>query len=121
VFGTDYPTPDGTCIRDYIHVSDLAAAHLAALKFLRSGGESEILNCGYGRGYSVLDVINSVRKAAGSDFAVHAGLRRPGDPTILVADPHRIKEILEWQPRYDDLDTIISHALEWEHRLLLRG
>jgi UDP-glucose 4-epimerase len=121
VFGTDYPTTDGTCIRDYIHISDLAAAHLAALKFLRNGGESEILNCGYGRGYSVLDVINSVRQVARSDFAVHVGLRRAGDPATLVADPHRIKKILEWQPRYDDLDTIIGHALEWERHLLVSG
>ena len=116
VFGTDYPTPDGTCIRDYIHVTDLTNAHLAALGHLREGGESEVLNCGYGRGFSVLDVIASVKRVAKKDFAVRLGSRRPGDPAALVARADRIGEVLGWQPRYDDLDTIVGHALSWERQ-----
>jgi UDP-glucose 4-epimerase len=118
VFGTDYPTPDGTCIRDYIHVSDLTRAHLAALQYLRAGGESQVLNCGYGRGFSVLDVINAVKSAANKDFPVRMAPRRPGDPAALVASADRIGEVLEWKPRLDDLDTIVEHALAWERRLV---
>jgi UDP-glucose 4-epimerase len=121
VFGTDYPTPDGTCIRDYIHVSDLADAHLAALRYLRDGGDSTTLNCGYGRGYSVLEVIASVKRAAGRDFAVHAVPRRVGDPVALVADVQRIQNILGWKPQYDDLHTIVAAALEWERGLANSG
>ncbi|MBK5197365.1 MAG: UDP-glucose 4-epimerase GalE [Methyloceanibacter sp.] len=117
VFGTDYPTPDGTCVRDYIHVSDLVRAHLDALRHLREGGKSEVLNCGYGRGFSVLDVIGSVKRAANSDFAVHMAPRRPGDPAALVASAGRIREVLGWEPRLDDLDTIVGDALSWEKRL----
>lgn len=121
VFGTDYPTSDGTCIRDYIHVSDLTNAHLAALRYLRGGGDSGILNCGYGRGYSVLEVINSVKRTSGHDFAVHAGPRRAGDPVALVADIHRIERTLGSKPRYADLDTIVAHALDWERRIIANG
>ena len=117
IFGTDYPTPDGTCIRDYVHVSDLARAHLDALRYLRAGGSPQILNCGYGRGASVLEVISSVQRATGTDFPVRIGPRRAGDPAQLVAQTTRIKELLEWQPELDDLDTIVRHALAWEHRL----
>jgi UDP-glucose 4-epimerase len=117
VFGTDYPTPDGTCVRDYIHVSDLTRAHLDALRYLRAGGKSEVLNCGYGRGFSVLDVISAVKRAANSDFAVHTGPRQSGDPAALVAGAGRIREVLGWEPRRDDLDTIVGDALSWEKRL----
>jgi len=118
VFWTDYPTPHGTCLRDYIHVTDLTNTHLAALAYLRQGGKSEVLNCGYGRGFSVLDVIASVKSAANKDFAVHIGPRRPGDPAALVARVDRIGEVLGWSPRRDDLDTIVGHALSWERRLI---
>lgn len=118
VFGTDYPTPDGTCIRDYIHVTDLARAHLDALRYLRAGGQSEVLNCGYGSGFSVLDVIGSVKRISHSDFPVRMGPRRPGDPAAIVARAGRIGEILGWKPSLDDLDTIVGHALGWEKRLI---
>ena len=116
IFGSDYGTPDGTCIRDYIHVSDLVGAHSAALHHLRAGGDDLILNCGYGRGFSVLEVIDSVKRVSGADFAVEMGERRPGDPPQLVADPSRIRSSLSWQPRFQDLDTIVAHALAWERR-----
>ena len=118
VFGTDYPTPDGSCIRDFIHVSDLAQAHRAALSHLRRGGTSATLNCGYGRGYSVLETIEAVRRISGRNFAVQYAPRRPGDIMAMVADVRRIRATLDWTPRYDDLDTIASHALAWEQRLL---
>ena len=117
VFGTDYPTPDGTCVRDYIHVSDLARAHLAALAHLRRGGASATFNCGYGRGASVIEVIEAVRRASGTDFPVEIAGRRPGDPASLVADVARIHAMLDWRPQFDDLDTIVTHALAWERRL----
>jgi UDP-glucose 4-epimerase len=116
VFGTDYATPDGTCIRDYIHVSDLVRAHADALRHLRNGGASVILNCGYGRGFSVLDVINTVKRVAGTDFKVVLSGRRPGDPPDIVADAGRIRSLLGWAPQFDDLETIVDHALKWEHR-----
>jgi UDP-glucose 4-epimerase len=118
VFGTDYPTPDGTCIRDYIHVSDLVRAHLDALRYLRAGGKSEVLNCGYGSGFSVLDVIGSVKQASQRDFPVRMGPRRAGDPAAIVAKAERISEVLGWKPRLNDLDTIVGHALAWEKRLI---
>lgn len=118
VYGTDYPTPDGTCVRDYIHVTDLARAHVSALEYLREGGTSEVLNCGYGVGYSVLDVIEAVKRASGSDFAVRMGPRRPGDPAALIAEAVRIGEVLGWVPMLDDLDTIVESALGWEQRLI---
>jgi UDP-glucose 4-epimerase len=117
VFGTDYPTPDGTCVRDYIHVSDLARAHLAALAHLRRGGASATFNCGYGHGHSVFEVIDSVRRVSGREFAVEITGRRAGDPPSLVADVSRIHAALEWRPQFDDLDTIVSHAFAWERRL----
>jgi UDP-glucose 4-epimerase len=117
IFGTDYPTPDGTCIRDYIHVSDLVAAHSDALAYLRGGGASTTLNCGYGRGFSVLDVIETVKRASGVDLKVKFAARRAGDPAQLVAACDRIRSTLNWQPRFDDLKTIVTHALTWERRL----
>jgi UDP-glucose 4-epimerase len=117
VFGTDYPTPDGTCLRDYIHVTDLTRAHMAALRYLRAGGESDIFNCGYGRGFSVLEVIDAVKRAAGRDFEVHMSERRPGDPARIVAASQRIRKALGWVPEHDRLDAIVRAALSWEERL----
>ncbi len=117
VFGTDYPTPDGTCIRDYIHVSDLARAHSAALAHLRRGGASATFNCGYGRGASVFEVIDAVRRVSGRDFSVEICGRRAGDPAALVANVDRIRATLDWRPQFQDLDTIVAHALAWEKRL----
>src|SRR6516225_8378287 len=117
VFGMDYPTPDGSCIRDFIHVSDLAEAHRAALSYLRSGGASATLNCGYGRGYSVLETIEAVRRISGRQFAVQYAARRPGDIMTMVADTTRIRGLLDWTAKYDNLDTIASHALAWEEKL----
>jgi UDP-glucose 4-epimerase len=117
VFGTDFPTPDGTGIRDYIHVSDLAKAHSAALAYLRRGGASATFNAGYGRGASVLEVIEAVRRACGHDFPVEYSDRRPGDPAALVANVDRIRKTLDWHPQFQDLNTIVSHALAWEKRL----
>ena len=117
VFGTDYPTPDGSCIRDFIHVSDLAQAHRAALSHLRGGGASATLNCGYGRGYSVLETIEAVRRISGRNFAVQYAARRPGDIMTMVADTTRIRSTLDWTPQYDNLDTIAAHALTWEEKL----
>ncbi len=117
VFGTDYETPDGTCIRDYIHVSDLVRAHLDALRYLRAGGESIVLNCGYGRGFSVLDVVEAVKLISRTDFPVRTTERRPGDPAALVARADRAREVLGWEPRRNDLDTIVADALAWEKHL----
>jgi UDP-glucose 4-epimerase len=121
VFGTDYPTPDGTCIRDYIHVGDLVRAHSDALAYLRGGGASTTLNCGYGKGFSVLDVIDTVKRLSGSDFAVEMTARRAGDPTRIIAGSERIRAVLGWRPQLDDLATIARHALEWERRLAARN
>jgi UDP-glucose 4-epimerase len=118
VYGTDYPTPDGTCIRDFIHVSDLAQAHRAALAYLRLGGASDTFNCGYGHGHSVLEVIEAVRRVSGRNFAVNHASRRPGDIMAMVADTRRIRERLDWVPQFDDLETIAAHALAWEEKLL---
>ena len=117
VFGTDYPTPDGSCVRDFVHVSDLAQAHRAALAYLHGGGCSVTLNCGYGRGYSVLETIEAVRRVSGRNFAVQYAPRRPGDIMTMVADTSRIRSTLDWTPQYDDLDTIARHALAWEEKL----
>ena len=117
VFGTDYPTPDGSCIRDFIHVSDLAEAHRAALSYLRGGGASATLNCGYGRGYSVLETIEAVRRISGRNFAVQYAPRRAGDIMTMIADVSRIRATLHWTPQYDDLETIAQHALAWEEKL----
>jgi UDP-glucose 4-epimerase len=118
VFGTDYPTADGSCIRDFIHVADLAEAHRAALAYLDSGGPSTTLNCGYGRGYSVLETIEAVRRASGRNFAIQHAERRPGDVMTMVADTTRIRATLDWTPRFDDIGTIARHALAWEEKLL---
>jgi UDP-glucose 4-epimerase len=114
VFGTDYDTRDGTCIRDYIHVEDLAKAHVMALDYMANGGESRILNCGYGRGFTVQEVIDVVRQQSGMDFSVEETGRRAGDPAALMADNTRIKETLGWAPDFDDLNTIVGTALAWE-------
>jgi UDP-glucose 4-epimerase len=121
VFGTDYPTPDGTCIRDYIHVSDLVRAHLDALNYLRAGGASVTLNCGYGRGFSVLEVIETVKRVSGVDFKVEIVDRRAGDPAQIVAASDRARSTLQWQPQFDNLDTIVTHALAWERKLMGRN
>jgi UDP-glucose 4-epimerase len=121
VFGTDYPTPDGTCIRDYVHVSDLIAAHCHALDYLRRGGASATINCGYGRGFSVLEVIETVRRVSGIDFGVELKDRRPGDPARVVGACERAHSALKWQPRFDDLQTIVDHALAWDRRLAERN
>ncbi|MGP9813503.1 UDP-glucose 4-epimerase GalE [Rhodopseudomonas sp. NSM] len=117
VFGTDYPTADGSCIRDYVHVADLVAAHLDALRHLRAGNPSVTCNIGYASGYSVLQVIEVVKRVSGVDFPVRLQGRRAGDPAALVAANDRAKSLLGWTPRYDDLETIVRHALAWEHRL----
>ena len=121
VFGTDYPTPDGTCIRDYIHVSDLVQAHLDALRLLRGGGDSATLNCGYGRGFSVLDVIETVKRVSGTDFRVDFAPRRPGDPAQIVASSDRARALIGWRPQRDDLTTIVRDALGWERKLMMRN
>jgi UDP-glucose 4-epimerase len=121
VFGTDYPTPDGTCVRDYIHVSDLVQAHLDALRYLRGGGGSSTMNCGYGRGFSVLDVIETVKRISGTDFKVDMSPRRPGDPAQIVASSDRARALIGWKPAYDDLSTIVTHALGWERKLMTRN
>lgn len=114
VFGTDYETRDGTCIRDYIHVDDLAKAHVMALDYMAKGGESETLNCGYGRGFTVKEVIDVVKEKSGKDFSVEEVGRRAGDPDALMADNTRIKATLGWEPDYDDLGVIVKSALDWE-------
>jgi UDP-glucose 4-epimerase len=118
VFGADYQTPDGTCIRDFIHVSDLARAHLDALAYLRGGDKSVTLNCGYGRGYSVREVLASVRNAVGHDFPINYAARREGDIVVSVAAANRIREVLRWKPQLDDLDAIVRDALAWERLLM---
>jgi len=120
VFGTDYPTPDGSCIRDYIHVCDLVRAHLDALRHLRSGGSSLTLNCGYGHGFSVREVVDTVKRVSGVDFKVAMAPRRAGDPAQIVADSRQAREMLGWRPRFDDLSTIVAHALAWERKLMKR-
>jgi UDP-glucose 4-epimerase len=117
VFGTGYPTPDGTCIRDYIHVSDLIRAHVAALDYLRTGGKSDVFNCGYSKGFSVLEVIDAVKRVSGVDFDVRLAPPRAGDPAAIVAASQKIRDRLGWQPRHDDLDEIVRHALSWEDHL----
>jgi UDP-glucose 4-epimerase len=118
VFGSDYPTPDGTCVRDYLHIEDLAAAHLNALDYLRSGGKSTILNVGYGHGYSVREVLRMLEKVAGKALVIREEGRRAGDPAYLVARADRIRSELGWQPRFDDLEAIVGSNLSWERELL---
>jgi UDP-glucose 4-epimerase len=117
MYGTDYPTPDGTGVRDYIHVTDLATAHLNALDYLRAGGKSLTANVGYGHGFSVREVLSSVERVAGAKLKIREEPRRAGDPPSLVAKCDRVRELLKWQPRLDDLDTIVRTSLEWERRL----
>ncbi len=117
IFGTDYPTADGTGVRDYIHVSDLVRAHALALDYLRNGGDATVMNCGYGHGASVREVIASVERVTGRPLPVRESPRRPGDPPGLIADARKIKQVLDWQPRYDDLDEIVRAAYAWESRL----
>jgi UDP-glucose 4-epimerase len=114
IFGTDYATPDGTCIRDYIHVDDLAEAHEAALKFIHEKGASDIFNCGYGHGYSIREVVNVAREVTGVDFPVEEVGRREGDPPVLIANNEKIRRVLGWKPKYDDLAYIIRTAWDWE-------
>jgi UDP-glucose 4-epimerase len=115
--GVDYPTPDGTCVRDYVHVDDLAEAHLKSLYHLLDGGGSFIANCGYGHGYSVREVLMTARRITGASFEITEGPRRPGDPAELIADPRKIHDLLGWRPRHDDLDYIVATAWDWERKL----
>jgi UDP-glucose 4-epimerase len=117
VFGTDYPTPDGTGVRDYIHVDDLADAHIKALEYLQQGGESTTLNCGYGHGYSVREVIDAVNRVNGTPIKVKEEARRAGDPPALIARAEKIRQVLGWKPQHDDLDFIVKTSLDWERKL----
>ncbi len=121
VFGTDYPTPDGTGVRDYIHVEDLADAHLKAIDYLRAGGESQILNCGYGHGYSVREVLDTVQRVHGAPLNIIEQGRRAGDPPALIAGAQKIREVLGWTPRFDDLEEIARSSLDWERKLAERN
>jgi len=121
IFGTDYPTPDGTCVRDYIHVSDLVEAHALLLAYLRGGGTSTTLNCGYGQGYSVRQVVDMVHKVSGVDFAVKEAPRRAGDPPAIVAGATKVRELLGWRPAHDDLEEIVTSAYAWEQYLRTRN
>ena len=114
IFGTDFSTADGTGVRDYIHVEDLAEAHLKALAYLEGGGGSTTLNCGYGHGYSVREVLDAVQRVSGEKLTIREAERRPGDPPVLIAQADRIKTVLDWSANYDDLDVIVEHALNWE-------
>lgn len=117
VFGADYSTPDGTCVRDYVHVADIAQAHILALEYLMNGGASDVFNCGYGHGFSVRDIVDTTRRVTGRRLCVEEGKRRPGDPAVLVADCTKLKSVLGWTPEHDDLDFIIRTAWEWEQRI----
>jgi UDP-glucose 4-epimerase len=120
IFGEDYETPDGTAIRDYIHVSDLAAAHVAGLRYLAAGGKSQAMNCGYGRGYSVLEVLRTVEQVSGRPLNIVSAPRRPGDPPALVADSSRLRSEMEWTPKHMDLTAMIESAIGWE-KILIQG
>lgn len=120
IYGDDYPTPDRTAIRDYVHVSDLADAHLSALERLRAGGESAVFNCGYGRGYSVMEVVEAFGRVCGASLAHEFAPRRAGDPAQLIADSAAIRTSIDWRPRYDDIDFIVQTAIDWERRLMAR-
>ncbi|MGB5166214.1 MAG: UDP-glucose 4-epimerase GalE [Woeseiaceae bacterium] len=120
IFGTDFPTPDGTGLRDYIHVEDLAAAHLDALRYLRNGGDSTVLNCGYGKGYSVREVLSAVAAANEAPLVISEEARRAGDPPELIAVADRVREVLGWTPQFDNLDTIVRTALAWERKIAAR-
>lgn len=118
IFGSDYETRDGTCVRDYIHVTDLARVHLLALQALQAGSPSRVLNCGYGRGFTVREVVDSVRRVSGVDFSTQDLARRPGDPPELIADAGALRALFAWQPEHDDLDHIVETALNWERRMM---
>ena len=118
IFGTDYPTKDGTGVRDYIHVEDLASAHVKALEYLRGGGESQTLNCGYGHGYSVREVVSMVDRLNGTPIKTIESPRRAGDPPSLIARADRVRQVLGWKPEFDNLETIVKSQLEWERRLM---
>ena len=121
VFGTDYPTPDGTCIRDYVHVCDLAQAHLDTLRYLLAGGAPRAFNAGYGTGLSVLEIVDAVERVSGVDLRATPDARRPGDPARLIADASDLRAVTGWTPHYADIDTIVSHALAWERQLARRA
>ena len=121
IFGTDYETPDGTCIRDYIHVTDLIAAHALLLKHLRGGGESTTLNCAYGQGYSVRQVVDTVKAVSGVDFRVDEGPRRAGDPASITATGEKVRSLLGWVPQHNDLTEIVQSAYAWERHLKTRN
>lgn len=121
IFGTDYETPDGTCVRDYIHVTDLIAAHALLLRHLRNGGESTTLNCAYGQGYSVRQVVETVRKVSGVDLRADEGPRRPGDPASITATGEKVRNLLGWVPQHDDLNEIVESAYLWERHLMTRN
>lgn len=121
IFGTDYETPDGTCVRDYIHVTDLIAAHALLLKHLRKGGESSTLNCAYGRGYSVREVVDTVRRVSGVDLRAEEGPRRAGDPASITATGEKVRKMLGWVPQHDDLEEIVDTAFNWERHLMTRN
>lgn len=121
IFGDDYDTPDGTCVRDYIHVSDLAAAHGLLLDYLRAGGASDTFNCGYGRGFSVSEVIDTVKEVSGVDFEVKMAPRRAGDPASLISDPSKLRKKLKWQPQNEDIKVIAKTAYNWEQKLQQRN
>jgi UDP-glucose 4-epimerase len=121
IFGTDFETPDGTGVRDYIHVSDLIEAHKLLLDYLRSGGEGTTLNCAYGHGYSVREVVAAVRDISGVDFRVDEGPRRAGDPASITATGEKVRRVLGWQPKYDDLKIMVTHAFNWERYLMTRN
>ncbi len=118
IFGTDYPTPDGTGVRDYIHVQDLANAHLLAVDYLKAGGQSQTLNCGYGHGFSVREVLQSVERVSGTPLKIIEQPRRAGDPPTLIASADRIRTVLGWKPEFDDLDGIVASSLNWERKQL---
>ncbi|MCC0179169.1 UDP-glucose 4-epimerase GalE [Waterburya agarophytonicola K14] len=120
IFGTDFDTPDGTGIRDYIHVEDLAAAHIDALRYLEEGGDSDIFNCGYGRGYSVKEVLEKLKEVSGIDFSTIQSPKRPGDPACVIACGDRIRNVLGWQPQYNNLETILKTTFAWEQKKLLQ-
>jgi len=117
IFGQDYDTPDGTCIRDYIHVTDLVDAHVRALRYLEAGGESQVLNCGYGHGFSVIEVLDKVQEVSGANFVIRTGPRRPGDPPEVFADVSRIRDVLAWRPSHDDLTEMVASTVRWENAL----
>jgi UDP-glucose 4-epimerase len=121
IFGEDYPTPDGTCIRDYVHVCDLAASHLSALEYLERGEASIVLNCGYGRGYSVREVLEVVNNVSDRPIEIKSASHRPSDPPELVADASKIRDLFDWRPQFDDIELIVSSAIQWEKKLMVDG